>query len=1140
LSDAIFIAGYYRSGTSALAGALQRLGVSLHNDAEPNEHNPLGFYEIPELIEWDVNLFSYLGVDWTDIRGLPDGWWERADLAKRLSGLEEILRRRFSQDALWGLKHPHLCRLFPLYERAVAQTGHKLHVIHICRAPWTVAASQHKKNGLARAHALLLWLSYLFSAERHARYLPRSWLTYQDMLSDPQAQFKRIERDLGLELCNRVSGGLDAAREFLTDQLNRSEPVPQDDLFRPLKALTERVWDAIQARDFSPGSWDGFAVECADIVGFLSEIGSSRGPIMPGFGNAAAVAATVQAPDRVGLRPAERLDDGARERLLALRAAAPALPSLDVLIAAPPNRAHAINETLESLRAQWHGPAQIRIVSADPVEIADHTVITASAEAGALTRILCEETNATTADYVALVNAGDTLAPDACLRFALAAGRSQADMLYCDEVVQNDSGNWIRHKPAWDVTRLRQAAYLGDWIWYRVDTLKRLGGFDPERAGAEEYDYQLRLAECDGRVERLAEALFTRASLSRRDNIPSTIFGGRATEAVAAHLERAGIPGTVQPRQYLGLFRHVCKLPDPGTSIIMLCSGAEVPMLDRWMKDLLTNTVLTGPIVLAGADLPPQTANYLKLVSEQTAALEGKVLAVPPAEGLHQAEALRRALAMVSTENVAIVDARALPGTPDWAEELRARFADPGVVLAGARTLVPLANENKRFLVQGPIIIGADTRLGAGHMADDPGPGGWLAVDQEASAVAPPALLARRDRLAACNFAPLAGDALWIDLCAQLRAAGGRIVWTPDVSFIGGSETTRVDAEGQFRNGTAVARALSWEDPYHHPALSLRGDLLLAEGRLGLVRAVPADPHSVLLTGAGEPGLLNAARAIRGLGTIEASWAPEPLSAADIGRRAPNVWVRINPEVAAAPTTPPYTAVFTQAPKPEMQPAIAGAAHLLATSPALVQRLRALAPAQRQVELWRPALHRPLWEHLPLGTGLNTNPRVLWIDEGIAPPWFTELLNEMRANISWIVVERPGAQYNGAIARLRRPEHEQGWAHELGALAPHILVRPAGAQAEADHYNALMAAAAGCHLLVDERFDMPASLGAVALPNDLAAWRDALQSAVGNLKATLELGQRARAACLALPTVEEVTPWLEMAAAGSAARRAAE
>ena len=166
------------------------------NEANPNEHNPLGFYEIPELIELDVELFNRLGVDWTDVRGLPDGWAERADLAQLLARLDDSLRRRFTQeDRLWGLKHPHLCRTLPLYERAAKQAGHTPHVVHIFRDPWTAAASQSRKNGLSRAHALLLWMSYATDAERQARHLPRSWLTYHDLLAQPAAQLRRIEAD---------------------------------------------------------------------------------------------------------------------------------------------------------------------------------------------------------------------------------------------------------------------------------------------------------------------------------------------------------------------------------------------------------------------------------------------------------------------------------------------------------------------------------------------------------------------------------------------------------------------------------------------------------------------------------------------------------------------------------------------------------------------------------------------------------------------------------------------------------------------------------------------------------------------------------------------------------------------------------
>ncbi|OYV40260.1 MAG: hypothetical protein B7Z80_05000 [Rhodospirillales bacterium 20-64-7] len=1118
MSDVIFIAGYYRSGTSALSGALAKLGVTLHNDAEANEHNPLGFYEIPELIEWDVGVFKHLGVDWTDVRGLPEGWSARADIARHATRLDEILRARFAKETLWGLKHPHLCRLFPLYERAVSQAGHRPHVIHIARSPWTVAASQQRKNGLARAHAVLLWLSYVISGERHARHLKRAWLTYQDLLAEPASQIRKIEQALGLDLVNRVPNGLAEARGFLTSQLNRSEPAPQDTLFRPLHGLAERVWSAIQDRDMTVQVWDGFAAETAQIVDFLSEIGNSRGVVIPGFG-AVLPAANLNRADKPGLRPAERLDDGARRRLLA-RAEGMALPSLHVILAVPPDRAHAVHETLEAFRGQWHAPAAITILSADTLELPDYRVVAAPAEPGALTERLCEAADqaAQSADYVALINAGDTIAPDACLRFALAAAESAADMLYCDEIVPADGGPWVRHKPGWDVTRLRQAAYVGDWVWYRGETLRRLGGLDPARAGAEEYDLQLRLAEHAPNVVRLPEALFTRAALSRRDNIPSTLFGARASEAVASHLARCGQPAEVAPRQHLGLFRHLRQASDPGTATILLCDGAEVPMLDRWLKDLLSNAVQTGPIILSGHALTPQTAAYLTQVAAQRAALEDKVLAVPPGSAAGPAAALAAALAL------AILDARFLPATSGWAEALRARLADPGVVAVAARTLVQIGKESGRFLVQGPIVIGADTRLGAGHLAEDPGPGGWLAVDQEASAIAP-VLLARRAALAGCRLAELGQDALWIDLSAQLRAARGRLVWTPDVSFVGSPDLIGVDARCDFRQGSPAAQALPWADPYHHPALSLHGDLLAAEQRHGLLPGAPADPRSVLLTGPAETGaaVLNAARAARGTGLLEASWVSEPLAAAELGRRAPSAWVRINPEAPAPDYAPGYAAVYTVTPPGTARPVIAAATQLYATSPALVRQLTKLAP-RREVALWRPNLCRSIWEALPLGTGINSKPRALWIDEGIAPPWLIELINETLGSIAWIVVERDGANYAGPIARLRAPEDEQGWAHELSALAPHVLIRPADTEVQADHTVALMGAAAGCHVLIDERLDVPETLGAVHLPNRMAAWQRALQKAISDLTATLEAGRQARAACLALPSSDAAAP----------------
>ncbi len=265
--------------------------------------------------------------------------------------------------------------------------------------------------------------------------------------------------------------------------------------------------------------------------------------------------------------------------------------------------AAAVNDTLESLNAQWLKPAAIRILATDEVAIEGITTIAVPPEPEAATRIACAELNleASTADYVAIINAGDTLAPDACLRFALTAREHDSAMVYCDEIVPRAGGAWVRHKPGWDITRLRQAAYIGDWVWYRGTEVLRLGGFAPHAAGAEEYDYQLRLAETGAIVTRLPEALFTRSAQSQRDDIKTDVFCARAAAALKQHLERSNLPAQVQSRQHPGLFHHMRFTTDPGTTILLLCEDADIPALDGWLTNLLNARALSGPIILAGA-----------------------------------------------------------------------------------------------------------------------------------------------------------------------------------------------------------------------------------------------------------------------------------------------------------------------------------------------------------------------------------------------------------------------------------------------------------------------------------------------------------------------------------------------------------
>jgi hypothetical protein len=177
--------------------------------------------------------------------------------------------------------------------------------------------------------------------------------------------------------------------------------------------------------------------------------------------------------------------------------------------------------------------------------------------------------------------------------------------------------------------------------------------------------------------------------------------------------------------------------------------------------------------------------------------------------------------------------------------------------------------------------------------------------------------------------------------------------------------------------------------------------------------------------------------------------------------------------------------------------------------------------------LWRPGISAPVWQDFAPAGGLNTKPRLLWVDEGIAPPWMPTFINETADIAAWIVVAKQDRVYAGGVARLPPPEDEQGWARELAALAPHILVRPAGETADPDQYIAMLAAAAGCRIMVDDRLDVPAALEATRLSNDQAAWGVAVRAALEDFAGTMQAGAKSRAACLALPSVEAAPPgWI--------------
>jgi len=1074
---AVLVVGYYRSGTSALSGALVDVGIRMPHDTEANEHNPKGYFEDTALIQFDMDVLNVLGSIWSDVRFLPAGWIERPDMSLYRERLADLLQKKLADAPLFALKHPHLCRLFPIYRQVLDELGVEVAAIHTHRSPFVIAASQKKKNNLPRAHALLLWASYMVDAESHTRLVPRSWITYEDLLADQAGTVQHALQAIGIA-SRPVSHGV------ITETLRRSNPLPEKGLFGPLASLVQDVEAAILARSASE-VWDGLRARVTEMVRFLEEIGATSNPIIPGIGGIQAAHPLAAGPtlgaggsEGHALRPAERTDAAARRRLSA-HCDARALPRLTVIVAVPSGMAGRRDHSLASLQGGWRQPDKVLVIQvgqeAERPNAATIMVEDDKALAGELWRRVNAEADT---EFVAILNAGDRIEPDAIARLMLAAATApQAPaMLYCDEIVASAEHPWIRTKPAWDTHRLRESCFVGDWAWYATAALRDLGGFDGKYAGSEEQDLQLRIAERGLLVVRVPEALFVRHPGTRRDSISLDQAIAHAVAAIEAHLGRSGIPGRSRRGRFPGMFEVEYPAAERPMVIGIRCDRAGTARVNLAAGRVIAAMKSGDRVVyLAPRDAQDKALDtYLERVAREVSPLHPGVLVRPLPATLGGCLASLRAL-LAEDGYVALIDPAAEPDRDDQFDVLCGLLeASPGAGIAGVRAYWRDGDTTRLI---GPVLPGAAARMGAHRDAENPGPGGWLAATQTVGAIDGPCIVVRAAALA--DAPALSGMETWAGICRQVRERGYATLWCPRLK----SEVARPAEKDPEQE---AASRQPYDPALHHPALSLIGDSLLLESRFGLIQETPAGGDNLV---SGDPGchLVSLVRAVRQFGHMGAVWAAEPIDpfsarrAMAGGRR----WVRLNPDHVFEDVGG-YTGAWTRMPSPEQHHVVKAARQCIATSEPILRALRGMGA--RRPALWQPVLDRSVWEALP--PTREGRPVALWIDERVAVPWLHEMIAATREAVAWIVVSDAEFALPGDVAKLKRPVFEDGWHSLFAHHRPRFLVRPTPKTNWLDDHTLLMGAAADCVLLagaegVSER--VRSRLDARWLPSDHAA-----------------------------------------------------
>ena len=850
-STAIIVLGMHRSGTSALTGMLHHLGVALGAELMPaSPDNPRGYWEHSQIVSAHERLMTALGWAWDNIRPLPSGF-ERGDAAQQAaSELSAILDREFAGAALWGLKDPRLCRLMPLWTSLLAAAEVTPRYVLALRHPLDVAASLTARDRIGTARGEMLWLGHMLDAERATRGRERVIIHYEDLVGVRGGG--RVADEIAAAL--RIAWpNADAAAEaavdgFLAPELRRRRA---SDAANRLPAWVETVYDAFRAGGPQ-------LADVCDAVG--REFAAAGELFVPLLGEAAQALGEAQverqAHDRAQVELSQRLNrtqheaGELREQLhRALHEAAAARQGIaaqtldgrllpkplavedafprwimarDTIAAAQPDwiaervrqwdfmptlalgmilpegcEAH-LALTLRSLGGQIVGDWVLHIVAESeplPVLALEKRIVWHRVESRPADE-LARQLAASNAHFVALIDAGDQLAPRALFCVADAFFRHpEWQALYTDEARIDPQGvmSGPHFKPDFNIDLLRGLPYVGALLAVRREMFGAVGGFDATWDGTEEYDLALRLAERLGAsgFGHVADVLYHRLTVSGRSRRAPEAICADMTRIVQAHLDRQGIAATAEQ----GVPAHTCRVryrhdgPEPLVSIIVPTKN-QLAMLQRCVETVLKLTEYENYelIVVDNGSEEADACAYLQAIEDKYADIGSRIRVLRQPGPFNFSVLNNRAVReSAQGEYICLLNNDAAPLEGAWLGEMMALARRPDIGVVGAKLTYPDGR-----LQHGGVVLG----VGWGSPADHPYNGepgnaigywGRLLVAQDFSAVTAACCVTRRAVWDAVggfdeeSFAVCYND---VDYCLRVREAGYLVAWTPHARLL--------------------------------------------------------------------------------------------------------------------------------------------------------------------------------------------------------------------------------------------------------------------------------------------------------------------------------------------------------------------
>ena len=214
-----FIAGMHRSGTSFLTQALSFMGLDLPISIQPGApDNPKGHFESFNIAQFHGRLLHEIGSSWDTFSPPPKSWFSSEYAEKSILKLSHMILSEFPGNGPILLKDPRISLFLPLWKDVVNRMKFDDFYIIPIRNPLDIAASLDKRNKISQDRALLIFLNYLFSAEKHSRGEKRSLVEFPQWTQEFKVTINKFESDLSTSFPNKNNNNIiEAQKEFEQD-----------------------------------------------------------------------------------------------------------------------------------------------------------------------------------------------------------------------------------------------------------------------------------------------------------------------------------------------------------------------------------------------------------------------------------------------------------------------------------------------------------------------------------------------------------------------------------------------------------------------------------------------------------------------------------------------------------------------------------------------------------------------------------------------------------------------------------------------------------------------------------------------------------------------------------------------------------